>query len=130
MKKAVLMLLFGGMAFAMALPSAHAIPPFSKEFVAMYVKEKPESTEEKALAAEVEKAKCNVCHVGKDKKTRNEYGKALDVLLDKKTDAKEVEKIKASLKKVESERSDPKDPKSPTFGELIKAGKLPGGEVK
>ena len=28
---------------------------------------------------------------------------------------------------IESEHSDPKNDKSPTFGELIKEGKLPGG---
>jgi hypothetical protein len=36
----------------------------------------------------------------------------------------------AALNKVAGLKSDPKDPKSPTFGESIKAGKLPGGEPK
>ena len=39
---------------------------------------------------------------------------------------KDVDKIKEALEAVEKEHSKPGDEKSPTFGELIKEGKLPG----
>jgi hypothetical protein len=104
------------------------IDAFKKEFVAKYVKKDPTTDEDKAFAAAVTKANCNVCHVGKTKKVRNEYGKALDELLDKKADMKNTAKIQEALDKVGGMKSDPKDDTSPTFGELISKGKLPGGE--
>ena len=74
-----------------------------------------------ALKAEIETAKCGVCH-GSDKKVRNDYGKAVGAALGepKVTD---VEKIKAALKKAEGEKS---STEGKTFGDLIKDGKLPG----
>ncbi|MBI3838144.1 MAG: hypothetical protein HY288_09465 [Planctomycetia bacterium] len=108
--------------------SAHAIPAFNKEFENKYVKKESTNDSEKALAAAVAKVKCNVCHMGKTKKVRNEYGKALDELLDKKTDIKDIPKIQAALEKVAGMKSNPNDPSSPTFGELLEQGKLPGGE--
>jgi hypothetical protein len=106
----------------------YGIDAFKKEFVNKYVKKEPATDSEKALAAAVAKANCNVCHVGKAKKTRNEYGKALDELLDKKTDIKDAAKIQGALEKVAGMKSDPKDPNSPTFGQRIEKGQLPGGE--
>lgn len=129
MKRVCSWILCGFLVLSIALVSANsarAIAPFKKEFENLYVK--ADGTEsEKALAAAVATAKCDICHKGEKKKERNAYGDALDKLLDKKADAKDVAKIQAALKTVEAEHSDPKDPKSPTFGELIKSGKLPGG---
>lgn len=126
MKRACSWVICGSLVVSLSLASfgtALARPPYKKEFDAMYVK--PEGTDsEKALAAAVATAKCDVCHKGEKKKDRNAYGEALAKLL-KKDDAKNVEKIQKSLKEVEAEHSDAKDPKSPTFGDLIKAGKLP-----
>jgi hypothetical protein len=98
---------------------AYAIKQFQDEFKALYVKEGT------PLAAEVERVKCNVCHVGKDKKERNAYGKALDERLDKKADKDNAEKIRKMLEEVAALPSDPTKPDSPPFGDLIKAGKLP-----
>ena len=56
---------------------AFAIKQFFDEFKAVYVKADSAEPNDKALAAEVETAKCNVCHVGKSKKDRNAYGNAL-----------------------------------------------------
>ena len=105
------------------------IDAFKKEFIAKYVKKDPTTDEEKAFAAAVTKANCNVCHVGKTKKVHNEYGKALDVLLDKKADIKNKAKIQEALDKVGAMKSDPKNDASPTFGELFSQGKLPSGEA-
>jgi hypothetical protein len=100
---------------------AFAIKQFADEFKAMYVK--PGTP----LAAAVETAKCNVCHAGSSKKERNAYGHALAERLDKKEDAKNVEKIKKALEEVAALSSDPSKPDAPTFGKLIEEGKLPAG---
>ncbi len=127
MKKAVICLVLLALAVAWlgrgAAP-AYAVKGFHDAFVAAYVKADSEDAKDKAFAAAVEKAKCNICHQGKVKKNRNDYGKALASLIEK-TDADDKEKILAALKKVEAKHVDPKDEKSPTFGERIKAGKLP-----
>ena len=103
---------------------AYAIKQFFDEFKTVYVK--PGSP----LAAEVEAAKCNVCHAGTSKKERNAYGNALAELLDKKEDAKNVEKIRKALETVAAMPSDPAKADAPTFGALIEQGKLPGGDAK
>ena len=103
---------------------AFAIKQFADEFKALYVKEGT------PLAAAVDEAKCNVCHLPASKKERNAYGHALAERLDKKEDAKNVEKIKAALQEVAGLSSDPSKPDAPTFGKLIEEGKLPGGPVK
>ncbi len=103
---------------------AFAIKQFADEFKAMYVKDGT------PLAAAVEEAKCNVCHMGASKKERNAYGHALAERLDKKEDAKNVEKIKKALEEVAALSSDPSKPDAPTFCALIAEGKLPGGAAK
>ncbi|MFM7413505.1 MAG: hypothetical protein ACKO6E_09905 [Planctomycetota bacterium] len=101
---------------------AFAIKQFAEEFKAVYVKEGT------PLAAAVEEAKCNVCHVAGEKKDKhNAYGTALAERLDKKADKDNKEKIRQALEEVASLSSDPSKPDAPTFGGLIKEGKLPGG---
>jgi cytochrome c553 len=134
MSKSVLyMLACGAVVVAMlwmATPSALAVKGFKVQFEAKYVKEKPANDKEKAFAEAVAKAKCNVCHEGKKKKDRNVYGVELAKLLDKKADKDNVEKIQKALDKVAKLKSNEKEEKSPKFGDLIAAGKLPGGEPK
>lgn len=94
---------------------AEAFPPFKVAFDKMYMTEG--SAIHKALEG---KSNCNLCHVGtKDKKTRNDYGVALDKLVTKE-DAKNPEKIREALAKIETEKAG-----DTTFGQLIKDGKLP-----
>ena len=62
-----------------------------------------------------------MCHVGKKKKNRNDYGKALAKLMGKKNQ-KAAEAIDAAFAKAEKK----KNAKGVTFGSLIKDGKLPG----
>ena len=64
---------------------------------------------------------------GEGKEDRNAYGHALAELLDKKEDAKNMEKIRKALETVAGMKSADGEP---TFGELIKMGKLPGGPVE
>jgi hypothetical protein len=122
------------------LPRAIAIPPFSKEFEAKYVK--PDSADEKdkafaAAATNAKTGKCNVCHVaGQEKKVRNAYGKQLAMLL--KKDNFKAERLKEEADKCKAEiiaaldtvaAMKSGDDKSPSFGELIAQGKLPGGDA-
>ena len=80
-----------------------------------------------ALKAPAEEAKCGICHFGKEKKDRNDFGKALREALggDKvpKAGIADADAIKAALKKVEAGKS---STEGKTFGDLIKDGKLPG----
>ncbi|MGB4739433.1 MAG: hypothetical protein WBH50_14645 [Fuerstiella sp.] len=57
----------------------------------------------------------------KDKKKRNDYGVALTKTLGEKN-VKDADKIKEALTKAEAE----KNADGKTYGELIKAGELPG----
>lgn len=126
-RNARIFLLAAVAAFGVMAPRpAYAIKQFFDEFKAMYVKPDSADAAEKALATEVEGAKCNVCHLPSSKKERNAYGEALTALLDKKEDAKNVDKIRKSLETVAGQ---PSGPDGPTFGDLIKQGKLPGGPV-
>jgi hypothetical protein len=110
---------------ALAKP-AHAIPQFQKEFITLYVGTDKESD----FAKLVKQAGCFACHQGKLRKNQNVYGQELAKLLDKKADMKNPAKIVESLKKVEEMHSVAGDDKSPTFGALIKEGKLPGGSIE
>lgn len=92
-------------------PSADARPNYNKEFWDMYptLKDFKEGTS------------CGACH-GKEKKVRNDYGKAVGGALGE-AKVMDAEKIKAALKKAEGEKS---GTDGKTFGDLIKDGKLPG----
>jgi len=111
---------------------ATAIKPFQVEFEKLYLGEEAETELDKLFKEkELKKFRCLVCHQGKKKKkNRNAYGNQLSELLDKKKDKKDKEKIVEALMKVAEMRSDPEDEKSPTFGELIAEGKLPGGTLE
>lgn len=119
-----------GLVFGLAAPQAQAIKQFKDEFDAKYVKPDSQDAKEKGLAEAASAAKCLICHEGESKKQRNAYGQALDQLLDKKEDKENKEKIQAALDSVAKQKVDPNDAASPTFGDLLKAGKLPGGEPK
>jgi hypothetical protein len=122
MRRAVLIILLGGLVVGLSQSPARAVKPFFTEFKEKYTN--PEgSAEDKAYAELVEKTQCNVCHMGKSKKMRNDYGKALNKYI-KKEDQKDKEKIKEALDKAAEEKS----ADGMTFGELIKDHKLPGGE--
>lgn len=128
----ILTVLVAAMGLSVARP-AGAIPPFFKQFEAKYIK--PEGNDQEkafaALAAAEETGKCLICHVkGKEKTERNAFGTELSKLLDKEADKENVEKIIESLDKVAAMKSDPNDEKSPSFGELIAQGKLPGGAAE
>lgn len=77
------------------------------------------------LAGEVAKVKCGVCHppgAAEKMKVRNNFGQALGKVLNAKN-VSENETILDALAKIEAEKS---GTEGKTFGELIKAGTLPG----
>ena len=83
-------------------PRARAIPPFFKEFQAKYVKPDSDAEKDKAFTALVtQTAKCNVCHLGTNKKMRNAYGTQLAMLL--KKDNFKPERLKNEADKVKVE---------------------------
>lgn len=107
-----------------------AVLQFQKEFYEIYNIDK-KAEEKTDFAKAVLEAKCYLCHQGKkSKKNRNCYGQEMSKLLDAKKDKKDKEKIAAAIQKVAKLHTDPKDEKSPTYGDLIKAGKLPCGPLE
>jgi hypothetical protein len=133
MKKFLVFALAIGLSYGMVARSASARTEYGKGWAAFYV-EGSKNEEFKKLAGE---AKCNVCHVDKEdkKKVRNPYGEEAQKLINKETiphtlmksDPEKFKKeIEAAFKKLEEVKG--KDGK--TFGEKIKAGKLPGGDAQ
>lgn len=106
----------GAVALAMSVMSAgqnvDARPGYAKVFKDTYGN----------LAEKADEAKCGVCHFGSKKTDRNDYGMAMTTALGVKN-CKDDEKIKEALKKIEAEKS---STEGKTFGDLIKAGELPG----
>jgi len=109
------------------MPSASALPPINLAWKAKYV----EGNSNAAFVEAAKTANCKVCH-GEDKKVRNDYGKAVGKFLTKAkiTDMKKAgdeegtkKYILEGLQKAESEKSS----SGKTYGDLIKAGQLPGG---
>jgi len=125
MKKVCVSLLLGLIAVAWSVNSASALPPFNKEWTAKYV----EGNGNAKFVEAVGTAKCNVCHMGASKKDKNAYGKAVGKYLTKAkyNEIKEDEAagrkyILDGLQKAEGEKS----AGGKTYGELLKAGQLPG----
>lgn len=132
--KKVIVYLAVGLVASVVPPSAFATKEFSEAWASVYA-EKSTNEGFKKLAAE---AKCNVCHIdGENKKKHNPYGDTLEHEgLTKKNfpPAKFKEdlagtrkKVEEILKKIEDKKADGSDK---TFGQRIKDGLLPGGDVK
>ena len=134
MNRLILTLICGSFLGAMAIlagGTANADKAFYDEFVAKYVK--PDSSEAKDIgfAEACNKAKCGHLPRGPEQeRIRNAYGKELAKLLKRDTDKENKPKIQAALDKVAQLKASSDDSKSPTFGELIQAGKLPAGAPK
>ena len=112
---------------AVLTTSAGAFPQFYAEFKKEYM----DTSKDKKFADEMNKGdvKCLVCHQGKQKKARNPFGNAVGKFLTKK-DMKNPEKISEGLKKALAMHVDPKDEKSETFLDRLKAGQWPGGKLQ
>jgi len=123
MKKVCVCVVVCLLAAAWSMQSASALPPFNKEWMDKY-------NEGKKNAAFTE-AKCNICHAGESKKMKNEYGKAVGKYLTKakykaiqEDESKAKQYILEGLQKAEGEKGSA----GKSYGDLLKAGKLPGGK--
>lgn len=127
MRKVCLALLVAALAGGVARP-AFAVLQFFQVFDKTYLAEHP--NEEFVKEARSPKMRCLICHQGKIRRNHNPYGIHLVELLDRRKDAKNVEKIKEALAKVGEMHSDPEDETSPTYAEMIEAGTFPGGTLE
>ncbi len=114
----VIVLLFGG-------KQAQSRPQYSKEFASKFVNRNSTDPNEKSFADAAVKAKCTICHMGDSKKNRNGFGRELAKLLHNEKDSAKIDEAFDSVLKM---KADPQDPNSPTYGELMKQGKLPAPE--
>lgn len=108
---------------AVARP-AHAVKQFYVELEAKYAKPDSRNPNDIALVAALEQARCTVCHPRDDKHKLTAYGGQLAVRINK-FDKKNKKKIRTALEEVGALQSDAQDPKSPTYDELFRQGKLP-----
>jgi hypothetical protein len=103
---------------AVLLALAFAAPAFGRaEYNRAFWK-----TYQAELGKLAETVRCNACHYGNDKKNRNDYGKAFGTALGG-AHVEEADKIQQALEAAAKEKS---GTEGKTFGDLIKAGKLPG----
>ena len=121
MKKVCVCVVVCLIGLAWSMQSASALPPFNSAWQDKYNDGKKNTA--------FTDAKCNVCHAGESKKMKNEYGKAVGKYLTKakyneiKEDEGAAKKyILDGLAKAEAEKSG----SGKTYGELLKAGELPG----
>jgi len=110
--------------FAAAAPSACAVEEFFAELQAKYVKQDSKNDNDVALVIAFEQARCTICHPGDDTHTLSPYGSKLSLRVNK-SDKGKKKKIQEAFKEVGALRSDPYDPKSPTYDELFRRGELP-----
>ena len=109
MRKLIAVAVAGLMLASAFTGGVSARPAYLKEFKTKYT-----------MVAENNKVDCGVCHPGKSKKDRNDYGKALGKSIAK--NEKDATKIGEALDKAGKE----KNAKGETFQSLLDAGKLPG----
>jgi cytochrome c2 len=121
---------------AMAVLVAFVSPAFAiKPFYDVFKKDYLDTHKDKKFAESVDKAegsgKCLICHQGKkSKESRNAFGKEVGKLLDRKKDARNLEKISAALKKALAAPIDPKKPKGETYMDRLKKSQWPGGKLE
>jgi hypothetical protein len=130
MSKPTLTLLLASVVSVIGFRHATATPAFQAAFMKKYVT----NSKDEDWSKLAKQAKCNICHLGPKVNAKdvhhNAYGKELMKLLEAKKDNKNAKKIQEALDKVAKIHTDPKDKKSPTYGELIEQGKLPGGDLE
>jgi hypothetical protein len=122
MKKFTLLSLATAVVLGLSASPAVALPPYNMAFLKVYAGS--------PIEAPAKEAKCDVCHYGTDKVHRNDFGLALsklgitrDAYAELRKDQKKLAAVlEEAFRKVEDEKS----VSGVTFGELIKAGKLPG----
>jgi hypothetical protein len=118
MKKVAVTGLVVAMVLGFLTIDVSARPNYKKAWDKKYV----EGNENEGFVKAAEEAKCNVCHQGKSKKMRNDYGTALSKMLMKEKDDGKIMEAFAKAEEMKGKGGE-------TFGALIKDGKLPGTEI-
>lgn len=121
------LLLLALFAWSAAAQPAAAVLAFYKVFDAEYMADHP--NEEFVKLVKKPANRCYVCHVGKKRTHRNEFGTLLEEPLDGKKDAKDKEKIAAAIKDALAQHVDPNDESSETYADRLSQGKFPAGEL-
>lgn len=120
------------LAMALAAMPACAHPEYQRAFLNRYTKGPDADKDFRKLAR---KAKCNLCHQGKeDRANYNRYGEAFLSRLPEadrlsEEHKKDKERVAAALELAAELASEPDDADAPTFGALIAEGVLPGGPL-
>lgn len=127
MRNVCLILLVGLYVSTISRPAA-AVLQFYKVWETEYLTNHPD--QEYAKLVKKPANRCFVCHVGKKRTHRNEYGAQMEEALDWKKDAKDKEKILAAIKAAGEQHVDPNDESSETFAQRIEASKFPAGELE
>ena len=131
MKKLLAVLLVAFVAAAIAPKNVDAVPAFKKAFDERVTN----VSKDAKLVTAIKAAKYNVCHYvdgdKKSKKQKNDFGVAMGKLLKKDNYkstriAAEPDKVKAEYDAAFEKLMATKNAKGKTYGELLKAGKLPG----
>lgn len=106
---------------------ATAVLQFYKVFEAEHLANHPDQE----FVALVKKPanRCYMCHVGKKRSHRNEFGALMEEPLDWKKDAKDKEKIAAAIKDALAKHVDPNDDTSETYADRLGKGQFPAGEL-
>jgi len=112
------------LAFALATPPAYAVKEFFNEFEAYYVKRNSKRRNDVVFANAVEQAKCTICHPGDDKHKLTGYGSQVAQIVNR-GDKNDKKRIRAAFDEVSRMASDRYNKRSPTFGSMIKLGKIP-----
>jgi hypothetical protein len=134
MKKLVFLCVLSALAVSGATSRAVALTQFKKAFQEKYV----DVSSSAELKEAFKKANCNTCHIkgAKTKDERNAYGQELAKLIEGDANKRikdagetgrkaETEKILAELQKAFEEVANIKTESGETYGDRIKAGKLP-----
>jgi hypothetical protein len=133
MKKILILALIASISLGGFAPSAlMAQKAYNDEWKAVYHKD----SKDEAFKKLVDEAKCNICHIqGANKKERNPYGAEASKVfktmkINKESPKKDPEGFKKDIAKAFKELEALKNKEGKTYGELIKAGKLPGGNTE
>jgi hypothetical protein len=112
--------------FASARP-AGAVLQFYKVFEAEHLTNHPDQE----FVALVKKPanRCYVCHVGKKRSHRNEFGALMEEPLDWKKDSKDKEKIAAAIDDALAKPVDPNNPSGETYADRLGKSLFPAGEL-
>jgi hypothetical protein len=127
MRNACFILLAAVVVTATSRPAA-AVLQFYKVFEAEHLTDHPD--QDFATLVKKPANRCYICHVGKKRTHRNEFGSLMDERLDWKKDAKDKAKISAALKDALAQHVDPDDASSETYSGRLAASKFPGGELE